>query len=62
MPQGGVGLGTSGSGDVLAGAIVGLLARGCGPVQATVWGTYLHARAGTLCQRRWESSGTSHRI
>lgn len=41
-------LGTSGSGDVLAGAIVGLAARGTPPDQAAVWGTYLHHRAGQL--------------
>lgn len=40
------GLGTSGCGDVLAGAISGLLARGADPLQATCWGTYLHAAAG----------------
>jgi NAD(P)H-hydrate repair Nnr-like enzyme with NAD(P)H-hydrate dehydratase domain len=40
------GLGTSGSGDVLAGAIGGLLARGTQPMQAAAWGTYLHAAAG----------------
>jgi hydroxyethylthiazole kinase-like uncharacterized protein yjeF len=40
------GLGTSGSGDVLAGAIAGLLARGAAPDQAASWGTYLHAAAG----------------
>ncbi len=43
---GGVGLGTSGSGDVLAGVVGGLLARGCDPAQAAVWGQYLHAAAG----------------
>ena len=43
---GGVGLGTSGSGDVLAGAIGGLLARGAEPAQAAVWGQYAHAAAG----------------
>ncbi len=40
------GLGTSGSGDVLAGAVVGLLARGADPAQAAAWATYLHAVAG----------------
>lgn len=40
------GLGTSGSGDVLAGAAAGLLARGADPVQAACWATYLHATAG----------------
>lgn len=44
--QAGPGLGTSGSGDVLTGAIAGLAARGCTPLQAAVWGTYLHASAG----------------
>jgi hydroxyethylthiazole kinase-like uncharacterized protein yjeF len=40
------GLATSGSGDVLAGAISGLLARGATPVQAAAWGVFLHAQAG----------------
>jgi hydroxyethylthiazole kinase-like uncharacterized protein yjeF len=40
------GLGTSGSGDVLAGAAAGLLARGADPAQAACWATYLHATAG----------------
>lgn len=40
------GLGTSGSGDALAGAIAGLAARGADPLRAAVWGTYLHAVAG----------------
>jgi hydroxyethylthiazole kinase-like uncharacterized protein yjeF len=44
--EAGSGLGTSGSGDVLVGAIAGLGARGCSPFQAAVWGTYLHSRAG----------------
>lgn len=42
----GAGLGTSGSGDVLAGAVAGLLARGADAAQAAVWATYLHAAAG----------------
>ena len=44
--NGGVGLGTSGSGDVLAGVVGGLLARGAEPAQAAVWGQYAHATAG----------------
>ncbi|CAN5400025.1 NAD(P)H-hydrate dehydratase [soil metagenome] len=45
--DGGVaGLGTSGSGDVLAGVIGGLLARGAPPVVAALWGVTLHAQAG----------------
>ena len=43
---GNVGLATSGSGDVLAGLIVGLAARGASMAQAAVWGVVLHARAG----------------
>lgn len=43
---GGQGLGVSGSGDVQAGVVAGLLARGAEPAQAAVWGGYLHARAG----------------
>lgn len=44
--DGDIGLATSGSGDVLAGLIVGLLARGCSSSQAAVWGVYLHGEAG----------------
>ncbi len=43
---GGGGLATSGSGDVLAGAITGLCARGASPEQAAVWATHTHAAAG----------------
>ncbi|WP_425480728.1 NAD(P)H-hydrate dehydratase [Luteimonas yindakuii] len=49
---GSVGLGTSGSGDVLAGVIAGLAARGATPEQAAVWGVSLHARAGARLSRR----------
>jgi hydroxyethylthiazole kinase-like uncharacterized protein yjeF len=46
VPTGHAGLGTSGSGDVLAGAVAGLLARGADPAQAACWGTFLHGTAG----------------
>lgn len=46
------GLATSGSGDVLAGIIAGLLARGCPPAQAAVWGVAAHARAGRALSER----------
>ena len=45
--EGGIsGLGTSGSGDVLAGAVGGLLARGAPPLIAALWGVVLHSEAG----------------
>jgi NAD(P)H-hydrate repair Nnr-like enzyme with NAD(P)H-hydrate dehydratase domain len=40
------GLATSGSGDVLVGAVTGLLGRTGEPDQATCWGTHVHAAAG----------------
>lgn len=46
MSTGHTGLGTSGSGDVLAGTVTGLLARGADLDQAACWGTYLHAAGG----------------
>jgi ADP-dependent NAD(P)H-hydrate dehydratase len=46
VPFGHSGLGTSGSGDVLAGAVAGLLARGADRAQAVCWATYLHAASG----------------
>jgi hydroxyethylthiazole kinase-like uncharacterized protein yjeF len=51
------GLGTSGSGDVLAGAIAGLKARGTTAVQAACWGTHLHAAAGDRLASRLGSLG-----
>jgi ADP-dependent NAD(P)H-hydrate dehydratase len=44
--SGGAGLGVSGSGDVRAGLVAGLLARGAGIEQSAVWAAYLHGRAG----------------
>lgn len=41
-----VGLATGGSGDVLAGIIGGLAARGACPFEATAWGSWIHGRAG----------------
>ncbi|MFE4543871.1 NAD(P)H-hydrate dehydratase [Arthrobacter sp. NPDC056727] len=51
------GLGTSGSGDILAGAIAGLRARGTSDVQAACWGTHLHAAAGDRLASRVGSLG-----
>lgn len=44
--SGHLGLGTSGSGDVLSGLVAGLLARGASTAQAACWGTHLHGTAG----------------
>ncbi|MET0249444.1 MAG: NAD(P)H-hydrate dehydratase [Sphingobium sp.] len=43
-----VGLATAGSGDVLAGIIGGLAARGAEPLVAAAWGCWLHGRAGQI--------------
>jgi len=40
------GLATGGSGDVLAGLIGGLAARGAEPAQACAWAAFIHGRAG----------------
>lgn len=40
------GLGTSGSGDVLAGLIAGLVARGAAPRTAAAWAVWLHGESG----------------
>lgn len=50
--HGTIGLATSGSGDTLAGILVGLLARGTDPFVATAWAVYLHAEAGRRLSER----------
>lgn len=52
-----VGLATSGSGDTLAGIIVGLLARGAGPETAALWSVYAHGEAGRRLGRRYGGIG-----
>jgi len=54
---GSVGLGTSGSGDVLSGVIAGLAARGASPEQAAVWGVWLHGKAGQALSDRYGRIG-----
>jgi ADP-dependent NAD(P)H-hydrate dehydratase len=55
--NGHLGLGTSGSGDVLAGIVAGLLARGADPAQAACWGTYAHAVSGQRIAPRYGRIG-----
>jgi NAD(P)H-hydrate epimerase len=47
-PTGGPGLGTGGTGDVLAGLVGALLAQGLAPLAAAKLGAYLHGLAGDL--------------
>ena len=49
---GSVGLGTSGSGDTLAGIIAGLAARGADAFTAAAWGVWAHGEAGNRLSRR----------
>ncbi len=57
VATGDTGLGTSGSGDVLAGAVAGLLSRGAPREQALVWGAYTHAAAGDVLATKFGRVG-----
>jgi ADP-dependent NAD(P)H-hydrate dehydratase len=46
------GLGVSGSGDVLAGIVGGLLARGAEPLNALLWAVWLHGEAGAALSKK----------
>lgn len=46
------GLGVSGSGDVLAGIVGGLLARGAEPLCALLWAVWLHGEAGAALSKK----------
>ena len=46
------GLGVSGSGDVLAGIVGGLLARGAEPLSALLWAVWLHGEAGAALTKK----------
>ncbi len=57
-PTGGPNLATAGTGDVLSGAIGGLLAQGCSPCEAAVCGVYLHGVAGDILCEEYGDAGT----
>ncbi|MFN3619098.1 NAD(P)H-hydrate dehydratase [Sphingorhabdus sp.] len=54
---GGAGLATGGSGDVLAGIVAGLAARGAPPFEALLWAIWLHGEAGRRCAEQIGSIG-----
>lgn len=54
---GGVGLATGGSGDVLAGIVAGLAARGAEALDAALWAVWLHGEAGKRCAREIGTMG-----
>jgi NAD(P)H-hydrate epimerase len=51
------GLASAGTGDVLAGVIVGLLAQGCAPFAAAVAGVYVHGLAGEMARQEFGDAG-----
>ena len=57
-PTGGPLLGTGGTGDVLTGAIAGLLAQGTEPFVAAALGVYLHGRAADALSARRGPAGS----
>ena len=52
LPFANPGLGSAGTGDVLAGTIVALRAQGLDAFQAAVVGAYLHGLAGEMVRER----------
>ncbi|MFQ5933877.1 MAG: NAD(P)H-hydrate dehydratase, partial [Dehalococcoidia bacterium] len=51
------GLASAGTGDVLAGAIAGLLAQGLSPWEAAACGVYLHGVAGEMAKKEMGDTG-----
>ena len=50
--SGNPGMGTAGSGDTLSGVIAGLISQGYDPLIASVFGIYLHGRAGDIASNQ----------
>lgn len=55
--SGDTGLGTSGSGDVRAGIVAGLLGRGADPAQAACWAAFAHSVSGQRLAPRYGRTG-----
>jgi hydroxyethylthiazole kinase-like uncharacterized protein yjeF len=55
--SGDAGLGTSGSGDVLAGIMAGLIGRGAEPAQAACWAAFAHSVSGQRLAPRYGRTG-----
>jgi len=51
-PTGNPGMAVGGSGDVLAGIILGLLGQGISPIEAAACGAWLHGAAGDACAEK----------
>ncbi len=56
--SGNPGMATAGSGDVLSGAIIGLLSQGYDPLTAAIFGVYLHGSAGNIVSHALSYEGT----
>ena len=51
--SGNPGMATAGSGDVLSGVITGLLSQGYSPLEAAIFGVYLHGSSGDIAFQRF---------
>ncbi len=51
-------LATAGSGDVMAGAVAGMLAQGLKPFEAAVCGAYLHGQVGHMIESQGSGTGS----
>lgn len=58
-PNGNPGMATGGSGDLLSGIILSLLAQGVSPVEAAVCGAFIHGAAGDAAADRYSQMGTT---
>lgn len=57
IPFANAAMASAGTGDILAGAVAGLLAQGLAPYEAALCGAYVHAMAGELRRRQIGDAG-----